>query len=100
MLYMHQEPVVSLADLRCVSIECPLCRTKVVLDMEEISEHAKKYSMFAPAGCPGCRVDYDTAVRAAVDQFQKAYQTLMPVAGRVSFHSAGELASLAPAGRI
>lgn len=95
MLYMRQEPVVSLTDLRYVSIECPLCRTRVVLDMAEISEHAKKEGVFAPAECPGCRVRYDTAIRPGIDQFQQAYQKLVPIAG-ISFHGAGEVADRAP----
>jgi DNA-directed RNA polymerase subunit RPC12/RpoP len=45
---VHKELAISISDLRYVCIECPACRTKVILDMREKSEFAQKHSIFAP----------------------------------------------------
>ena len=66
MCAMHKQFVVSLADLRYVRIECPQCKTKVILDMQEKSATAEKNNFFAPKECPGCRNDYDSAIAASV----------------------------------
>ena len=85
MAALHKQFVVSLADLRYVSISCPRCKTRVVLDMEEPSEFSRKHGNFAPKECPGCRDDYDTAIRPAVDGFQRAYQSVLEIADRITF---------------
>jgi len=85
MAAMYKQFVVSLADLRYVSIACPKCRTKVVLDMEEPSAFSRKQDFFAPKECPGCRKDYDTDIRPAIDRFQQAYQSVLEIADRITF---------------
>ena len=86
MRFMQKQIVVSLADLRYVSVHCPRCRTTVTLDMKEPSEFAKKYDgAFVPKECPGCREDYDTAIRPSVGAFQSSYHSLSEIAERVSF---------------
>ena len=83
---MTKQLAISLADLRYVSVHCPHCRTVVTLDMKEPSEFAQTHDgAFCPKQCPGCRDDYDTAIRPSVDAFQKSYHALMEIAERVSF---------------
>ena len=81
----QEETIVSLTDIRYVEIHCSNCATKVTLDMEEPSEFSKKYGEFTPKMCPGCRRDYDSAVRPAVDAFQRAYRSLIVIPKSVSF---------------
>jgi hypothetical protein len=95
MFSMHKELVVSLADLRFVSITCPTCRTVVTLDLKEPSEFAQKHDgAFSPKQCPGCRQDYDTAIRPSIDTFQRAYGSLIKIADRISFRGEPESAAL------
>lgn len=82
---MQKEIVVSLADLRYVSIECPTCHTKVILDMKGKSELWEKHHFFTPKACPGCASGYDTAIPTAVDALRKSYEMLLPIADRISF---------------
>ncbi len=74
MFAMRKQIVISLADLRFVSVECPECRTVVTMDMQEPHEFAQKHDAFTPKECPGCSRQYDSAIRPNVDKFQKAYQ--------------------------
>lgn len=80
----QNEIIVSLSDLRFVEIHCH-CGTKVTLDMENPSEFSQKQGVFAPKECPGCRMDYDTAIRPAVDAFQRAYHSLLQIPKSVTF---------------
>jgi primosomal protein N' len=99
MLIMQKQFVVSLADLRFVSIECPTCRTLVTMDMKEPHEFTKKYDAFTPKDCPACRQQYDSAVRPGVDALQRAYSALMAIADRVSFRTEAESAEPSVSGR-
>jgi hypothetical protein len=87
---MQKQFVVSLADLRFISIECPTCRTIVTMDMKEPHELTKKYDAFTPKDCPACRHQYDSAVRPGVDALQRAYAALGTIADRVSFRMDAE----------
>lgn len=82
---MHKELVISIADLRYVCILCPHCQTKVVLDMKEKAPFAAKHGIFAPKKCPGCYAEYDSAIQPNVDDLQRAYQSLIEIADRISF---------------
>jgi len=82
---MQREIVVSLADLRYVSIECPNCHTKVTLDMKGKSELWEKQDFFTPKTCPGCTSAYDTAIPRSLDGFLKSYEALLPIADRITF---------------
>ena len=85
---MQQEWSVSFNDIRYLSIECPDCRTRVVLDMKEISELARRQDdSFAPAECPGCLKKYDSAIRLNVNKLQALYEAMLPVGGQISFRS-------------
>jgi hypothetical protein len=66
---MQSEFIVSLSDLRYVEIHCSNCSTKVTLDMKNPSELSEKHGFFAPKECPGCRREYDSAIRPAIDGF-------------------------------
>lgn len=81
----YNESIVSLPDLRYVEIHCP-CGTKVTLDMEKPpSEFNKTHGNFTPKECPGCCKDYDSAIKPAVDGFQRAYRALLAVPKSVTF---------------
>jgi hypothetical protein len=82
---MQSDFVISLSDMRYVEIHCEHCRTKVTLDMQDVSEFSEKYGAFAPKTCPGCRKDYDTAIMPAVDAFQRAYQSLLQIPKSITF---------------
>jgi phage FluMu protein Com len=94
MFAMHKQIVISLADLRFVSIECPECKTVVTMDMQETHEFAQKHDAFTPKECPGCSRQYDIAIRPNVDKFQKAYKALVEIADRISFRGNAESAAL------
>jgi hypothetical protein len=81
----QNEIIVSLSDLRYVEIHCSHCSTKVTLDMAKPSELSEKQGFFAPKECPGCRTIYDSAIRPAVDVFQKAYRSLLDIPNSVTF---------------
>ena len=82
---MQTDFIVSLDDMRYVEIHCLNCTTKVTLDMEKPSDFSQKQNTFAPKECPGCRKDYDSAVKPAVDAFQRAYHSLLAIPKSVTF---------------
>ena len=86
----QNETIVFLSDLRFVEIHCSHCTTKVTLDTKEPSEFSIKHSVFAPKECPGCRKDYDTAVRPAVDNFQQAYRSLLEIPKSITFRGVSD----------
>jgi hypothetical protein len=69
---MHEETVVALGDLQFVCIECPHCKTRVILDMEQKFEFSGGI-FFAPETCPGCRKPFDSAIPASLNALQRAY---------------------------
>jgi hypothetical protein len=91
---MHRELVVSLADLRYITIHCPLCKTKVILDMEEPPAFTQKRDSFAPKRCAGCEGLYDSAIVPAVNSLQHSYQSLRAIADRISFRGEADIAEL------
>ena len=90
MPYMQREIVVSLEDIQYVCIECPLCTTRVTLDMKERSAHAKARDVFAPTQCPACRNAYDSAIRDNVDHMQRVYELLLKVSKQITFRGKPE----------
>jgi len=74
---MHEEFVISLKDLRFVSIKCPHCQTVVTLDMErktEVSSNRDRF--FTPNTCPGCAKDFDSALPVNVNALHDAYRSV------------------------
>jgi hypothetical protein len=82
MAAMHKQLVVSLADLRYISVECKNCSSSVTLDMTKVSDHQRQYG-FTPAVCPACRNNYDTAVKN-INQLRDAYDSLLCVADQLT----------------
>ena len=87
---MRRETVLSIRELRHVSITCPHCKTEVVLDMDAYAPPGagvvRDRMRFAPIQCPGCRVRFDTALNALED-LQSAYAVLAQLGDVVSFHA-------------
>lgn len=86
---MRKQMIVGLGDFRYVSIECPRCHTRLVLDMQK-REFANEHNFFTPKICPGCSSNYDSAIQPNVDRLQVAYEGLMEIADRVTFLSEPE----------
>ena len=91
MLAMHKEIVISLKDLRYISIECPLCKSRVIMDMKETHKIAKEQDSFSPRKCPACLVSYDTAIPSNINRLQETYVGLLPIADRISFRGEVEI---------
>ncbi|HEX4160718.1 MAG TPA: hypothetical protein VHY79_19780 [Rhizomicrobium sp.] len=84
---MHKEIVISIPDIRYVAIECPHCRTKVILDMQEQVGLAQQYESFAPRKCPGCEAIYDSAIQPSLQKLRDAWRLLMKISDSVTFRS-------------
>ena len=93
MAAMQRQIVISLADLRYVSLECDHCHSILTLDMAKVSEHQEKYGVFFPRVCSVCQKAFDTATEN-LDSFRRCYRSLLPIAGRITFR--GELESAEP----
>jgi len=91
MLTMRKKFVFSLADLRYVSIACQHCNTRVVLDLQEPSGHAKTYGSYLTNECPGCLKAYDTSVHPAIVGLHGAYNNLAKVGKFIEFCGAREI---------
>ncbi len=85
---MTKEVVVSLSEIRYVSVACGNCTTRVVLDLQDKSDHAKKYGLILSGECPGCRRTYDSAMNPGLSELQRAYDSLLPIEGNISFRLA------------
>ena len=81
---MHDQFVVSIQDLRLVTILCPQCSTKVTLDLEV--EFAPPRSPFkVPDECPRCGNRFDSAIPRAIEGIQKIYKALAQLGDAVTF---------------
>jgi hypothetical protein len=86
MVFMHEETVVSLNDLQFVCIECPDCRTRVILDMEQQFVVAGR-TVFSPEVCPGCRKAFDSAIPGNLDTLQRVYSAIpRALRSAITFH--------------
>ncbi len=85
MRVMTNEAVISLEDIRCVSVSCLNCKTKVLLDLREKSDHADRYGLTLPGECPVCRKPYDSALNGALTSLQVAYDAVRVIENRLSF---------------
>ena len=88
MAAMHKQLVVSLLDLRYVSVGCSNCGSSITLDMTRESDHQKRFG-FTPVACSVCQRNYDTAVKN-IDHFRSAYDSLLCVADRITLRGDGE----------
>jgi hypothetical protein len=82
---MKSDVLILLEDIRFVEIHCQHCGTFVTMDMQEEKSFSNRPGAFAPKTCPGCQKDYDSAVKAGVDGFKSAYQTLLNFPSSVTF---------------
>jgi len=82
---MQKEFVLSLANLRFVSVSCQHCKTRVVLDLREPSEYAKSFGELLPNECPGCRKSYDSSLGPGLFGLQGAYNNLRKAEKQLSF---------------
>jgi hypothetical protein len=82
MAAMQKQLVISLSDLRYVSVECANCGSSVTLDMTKESEHQKRFG-FTPTACSVCQKPHDTAI-PRLDDFRRAYESLLCVADRIT----------------
>jgi len=69
-------------------VECKNCGSSVTLDMTKVSDHQRQYG-FAPAVCPACRQNYDTAVRN-INQLRDAYDSLLCIADQLTLRGDAE----------
>ena len=86
---MHDQFVVSIEDLRFVTMLCRHCNTRVTLDFSaEFDPGGNRKLAFAPPSeCPRCSNRFDSAIPAAVDSMQKAYKALVGLGDAVTFTS-------------
>ena len=87
---MRRQLIVSLADLRHVCIECPNCHTRLIPDMKRKRTFDQEQFFFTPGVCAGCKIAYDSAIQANVNQMQSAYEGLMKIADSITFLSEPE----------
>lgn len=86
---MQTQSVVSLSDLRKVSIGCRQCSTQILLDLEERLPRNKILGDTKnSAECPGCGTEYDDATRAGLLLLWDAFRALSPVAALITFRAA------------
>jgi NAD-dependent SIR2 family protein deacetylase len=85
---MQSDFVISLHDMRYVEIHCSHCSTVVTMDMARREQMGDRKDAFAPMQCPGCATPYDSKVRPAVDEFKRAYQSLMDLPKSITFRGA------------
>jgi len=85
---MQSDFVISLHDMRYVEIHCAHCSTVVTMDMARREQMGDRKDAFAPIQCPGCATPYDSKVRPAVDEFKRAYQSLMDLPKSITFRGA------------
>jgi hypothetical protein len=79
---MHTEFIISLNDLRFVSIECPHCGTRVTLDMSREDFSVGGRNVFGPEACAGCRKAFDSTVARSVDALHRVYKDLPEAVGK------------------
>ena len=88
MVAMRKHLIISLGDMRYVSINCRDCGNSVTLDMTRDSDHQKRFG-FTPAICSSCQSPHDTSIKNLND-FRRAYESLLGIAERISFHGESE----------
>lgn len=92
MAAMQKQVVVSLDDLRYVTVLCKNCGGSVTMDMTKESDFQRRFG-FTPVKCSICDVARDTSVKY-LDQLQEAYTALLGIADIITFR--GEIESAEP----
>ena len=86
MTAMQKQFILTLADLRYISIECRQCSSVLTLDMTRLSEHQEKHGFFLPGVCSACRQPFDTATKT-LSSFRDCYEELLQVPEKVTFRA-------------
>lgn len=84
MVYMRQEIVLAIKDLRYACVKCPQCAAEVILDLTRETDPSGR--SFAPADCSVCNTRFDTVV-GNLNQFQRAYKELAKREDIVTFRA-------------
>jgi NAD-dependent SIR2 family protein deacetylase len=84
MVAMRRQSIISLSDMRYVSIQCKQCGASITLDMMRVSDYQKRFG-FAPTACSACQLPHDTSVKN-LDGLRLAYESLLGISDRITFH--------------
>jgi uncharacterized protein (UPF0212 family) len=88
---MHDQIVISIRDLRLVTIGCPHCNTKVTLDLD-MEFQPPRSPFLALTECPRCGSPFDSAIPGAIQGLYKIYTALAKLRNAVTFtRNAAEL---------
>lgn len=84
---MRDQFVVSVEDLRFLTLFCRDCHTKVTLDLEMEFDPAgpHKKTFDSPKSCPRCANSFDSAIPEAVNSMQRVYRALAQLGDAVTF---------------
>jgi hypothetical protein len=81
---MHDDVIVSVSDLRFVTLACRHCNTRVTLDLEAEFEPPRA-PFRSPRECPRCGNPFDSAVPGAAELMQRVYKAVAGLGGDVTF---------------
>lgn len=89
---MYNHVVVSIQDLRFLTLSCSHCNTRVTLDLAKEFEPGSGHTPFlSPTECPRCGNRYDSAIPGSVNAMQKIYKTLAGLGDAVSFSNGSDV---------
>jgi hypothetical protein len=77
---MRNKFVVSIQDLRFVTILCKSCNTQVTLDL-----HVEPHPNSIPRMCPRCQALFEGVIPGALETMQKIYTALADLGGAITF---------------
>lgn len=87
---MHKQTVVSIQDLRFVTILCRHCNTKVTMDLKVEFPQPRTSRFIVPRECPRCQDSFDSVLPPSIEALQRVYSSLAAVPGGVTFTSESE----------
>src|ERR1019366_1995360 len=96
MAAMQKQVVVSLSDLRYVTVLCKSCGGSITMDLAKESDHQLRFG-FTPVICSICHVGRDTSIKY-LDQLQMAYKALLGIADVITFRGEAESAEPSASG--
>ena len=93
---MQQQSVVSIADLRFFTVSCPVCHTRVTVDLGFVAKSPEfplpAQGAFLEKECPRCSRKFDGAISAVVQDLQNVYHlALVALGDTVTFTGATEV---------
>jgi hypothetical protein len=91
---MVKELIVSISDLRYISVDCSHCKTKVTVDLGYRPEPQQKgeipEEILSLSQCPTCRTRFDSRVPENITNFRRIYQDLVTNKIEVNFQVQSE----------